>query len=310
MTPKITVLMPVYNGERFLKRSIESVLNQTFDDYEFLIIDDKSNDSSKNIISSYRDKRIRFVENEKNAGQMGTLNIGVGLSRGGYIARMDQDDVSLPDRFKKEVKTLDMDSSLGLVYSDSFIVDEDGNRKARTFFDLSRPYRSFIFDRLMKGNFIAGNTVMMRRGVFETIGLYNTAYKVAAEYDLYLRLARRYKVDFIDEPLAEYRVHRYNASADIEKITKEVLGILKNMDRRAMEKVSRKIADRMISRHSANLAVNYLFQHNRPLCVSEALTSLRIYPFNAKAAAALIMASIFPDVLVDGLSPFRQKRFE
>ena len=95
--PKVTVFMPVYNGEKYLREAIDSILNQTFTDFEFLIINDGSTDSSVEIINSYDDSRIRLIHNEKNLKLVATLNKGLDLARGKYIARMDCDDISLPD---------------------------------------------------------------------------------------------------------------------------------------------------------------------------------------------------------------------
>ena len=227
--PKLTVLMPVYNGEKFLKGAIESILNQTFDDFEFLIIDDKSQDGSKDIVLSFRDKRIRFMQNERNLGQTQTLNRGVGYSLGQYIARIDQDDRALPQRLEKEINILDKFDELSLVYSDSFIIDEEGKRRNKTLFEYVKPSRSSVFENLLKRNFITGNTALFRKGIFKEIGMYNLGYAIAAEYDLFLRLARAHKVDFLDEPLAEYRLHGTNNSADTEKATKEIVAIFTNL---------------------------------------------------------------------------------
>lgn len=307
---KLTVLMAVYNGERFLREAIESILCQTFCDYEFLIIDDGSRDGTKDIISSYQDKRIRFVQNEKNLGQMETLNLGIKLSKGQYIARLDQDDRSLPERFEKEVGIMDRLNDIGLVYSNSFIVDENGKRKSKTSFDYARPYRSFVFDKLLRRNFIPGNTVMIRKSIFEDVGLFSPAYQQSAEYDLLLRLTQRYKVDFIDEPLAEYRVHRGNSSLDAEKTIGEVVEILTYIGRHALEKREKAILNKMVSWWIASLAMCCLFRYNRKLCKAKAIESLGINPFNPKAFAAIFIATFFPKILIDYAGSFRRGWFE
>lgn len=306
--PKLTVLMPVYNArENFLRQSIESVFNQTFEDYEFLIIDDKSQNDSRDIVLSYRDKPIRFVQNKENLGQMQTLNIGIGLSCGKYIARMDQDDISLPERFEKEVKIMDKFEDIGLVYSDSFIIDGVGARKKKTLFGYVKPYRSFVFDKLLERNFIIGNTVVIRKRIFEDIGLFNPTYPIGAEYDLFLRLAQRYKIDFINEPLAEYRAHGENSSANAEKTTKEAIEILENLDKRALGKKQNKILNRTISCHKANLGMCYLFQYNRKLCREKAIEALRMKFFNPKAFVAIFISIFFTKFLIDYISPFRRE---
>src|SRR4030067_2908226 len=104
--PIISVIMPVHNGETFLREAIDSVLNQTFTDYEFIIIDDASKDTTADIIKSYTDPRINYIKNDNNFGVTRSLNIGLKLARGKYIARMDHDDVSLPERLETQAAFL------------------------------------------------------------------------------------------------------------------------------------------------------------------------------------------------------------
>ena len=105
--PKISVIMPVFNAELFLKKSIDSILNQTIDNFEFIIINDGSTDNTLNIIKSYDDKRIKIVNNQINIGISGSLNKGKALAAGEYIARQDADDISEPNRFSSQIKYLD-----------------------------------------------------------------------------------------------------------------------------------------------------------------------------------------------------------
>lgn len=304
--PKLTVLMPVYNGGKFLKEAIESILNQTFADFEFLIIDDKSQDGSKDIALSFRDKRIRFMQNEKNLGQTQTLNKGIGHSLGQYIARIDQDDRSLPQRLEKEINILDKFEEVSLVYSDSFIIDEGGKRRKKTLFDYVRPSRSFVFENLLKRNFISGNTVMLRKSIFKETGMYNPGYSIAAEYDLFLRLARIHKVDFLNEPLAEYRLHGANNSADTEKATKEIIVILTNFDSSPLGKNQKKILNKANSFHLASLGMYYLSQGNRKLCKANAGEALKKDFFNAKAIIAIFLATFFPQRFIGKSGSFRE----
>lgn len=112
--PRITVLMPVYNSERFLRESIESILDQTFQDFEFLIINDGSTDHSVDIIKSYKDSRIRLVHNSKNIKLIATLNKGIRLAHGEYIVRMDADDISMPDRLEKQFEYMQNNPDIGI----------------------------------------------------------------------------------------------------------------------------------------------------------------------------------------------------
>lgn len=112
--PKITVFMPVYNGEKYLREAIESILSQTFTDFEFLIINDGSTDKSVEIIKSYNDKRIRLIDNQQNLGLAKVCNLGMSLANGEYVARMDCDDISVKTRLAKQTKFMDMHGEVGI----------------------------------------------------------------------------------------------------------------------------------------------------------------------------------------------------
>lgn len=156
--PKVTVLMPVYNGEEYLREAIESILFQSFGNFEFLIIDDGSTDDSINIIASYTDPRIRVITNGENIGIARALNKGIELARGKYIARMDSDDISLPKRFEKQVDFLDKNPEIGIVGS---WIKTFGGRKTIILAHPCNPEMVRIF--FLFDSPLAHPTVMMRR---------------------------------------------------------------------------------------------------------------------------------------------------
>ncbi len=141
--PKVSVLMPVYNGALFLRSAIESILNQSFVDLELLIIDDGSTDSSADIIHSFDDLRIRYIKNEENLGIVKSLNKGLTLARGIYIARMDADDISLPQRLQRQVDFLDANPETGICGSNAITIDSEGNRQ-RLWFYAEKPENVLI----------------------------------------------------------------------------------------------------------------------------------------------------------------------
>jgi glycosyltransferase involved in cell wall biosynthesis len=127
LSPKVTVLMSVYNGEEHLREAIDSILNQTYKNFEFLIIDDGSTDGSVNIIRSYLDPRIRLIKNKKNIGITRSLNKGLKLARGEYIARMDDDDIAFPERLEKQVRFLNEHVNVGLVGGSDITINGVGD---------------------------------------------------------------------------------------------------------------------------------------------------------------------------------------
>ncbi len=202
--PKVTVLMPVYNGEKYLRKAIESILNQTFKDFEFLIINDGSTDRTKEIILSYRDQRIVYLENEENIGLTKSLNKGLKIAKGEYIARMDGDDVSLPERLEKQVEFLDRNSDYVLVGSDCTVLDESG-KKIRT--DLSILSNSTLKAALALKNCFKHGSVMFRKDTFFSAEGYDENFYCTQDYDLWTRMVKKGSVCNLPEVLFYRREH-------------------------------------------------------------------------------------------------------
>lgn len=207
---KVTVLMPVYNAEKYLDEAICSILDQTFTDFEFLIIDDGSTENSINIISSYSDSRIRFVKNEQNVGISRTLNRGIELASSDLIARMDADDISLPERLQKQYEYLMNHPECGLVSTHVENISEDG--KSLWFY---QPDGRFAYFNLTFLCWIYHPSVMYRRQAVTDSGMYPLSY--AEDYRLWCKLIRRYKIYNLPEILLKYRVTRQSTSNTVLK---------------------------------------------------------------------------------------------
>lgn len=200
--PKVTVLMSVYNGERFLRESINSILSQTFKDFEFLIINDGSTDRTKEILESYDDPRIRVVDNDKNVGLTRSLNKGLELAKGEYIARMDADDVSLPERLEEQAGFFDRNPEVVLLGNWVEIIDDGGNITGIIRYPVNH---CFIAWTLLFKTCLAHPTVMYRREEVLKIGGYNNSLKYTQDYDLWIRLSRIGKISQIPRILLKIR---------------------------------------------------------------------------------------------------------
>lgn len=197
--PKLTVLMPVYNAEKFLAPAMESILQQTFTDFEFLILDDGSTDSSIEIIQSYRDPRIRFYRNEQNMGISPTLNKGIELARAEFIARMDADDIAYPERLQKQYDYLETHPDCSLVSSLVRVISEEGQ------FIRQDKFRSdYFYYNLTFICWIYHPTVVYRKKAVEAVNMYTAAY--SEDYELFWQLTRRFKFYNLPEVLLDYRV--------------------------------------------------------------------------------------------------------
>ncbi len=203
----VSVIMPVYNSQNYLTDAIESVLNQTYKNFEFIIIDDYSTDRSWEIIKKYsdNDKRIKKFRNKKNLGIAKTRNKGFKLVKKNskYYAIFDSDDILTPNRIEEQVKFLEKNENYALIGSHIIIIDNDGKEIG------IRRYKTNNLDikkRMFFYNPIAQSAVMIRASVLEEVGYYDENYSGCEDYDLWLRVAEKYKIANINKPLVKYRI--------------------------------------------------------------------------------------------------------
>lgn len=201
--PKVSVIMPAYNAEKYIKEAIDSILSQTFQDFEFIILNDCSQDDTENIILSYQDDRIVYLRNEKNMGVAATLNRGLVVAKGEYIARMDSDDISLPDRLAKQAAYLDSHPDVAILGTALERFGEDIPAQLRSF--SSDPQQMKIALFFSCG--LAHPTIMMRAAVIQSLGGYDLAYEGLEDYELWCRVTRQHQVTALPEVLFRYRVH-------------------------------------------------------------------------------------------------------
>ena len=207
--PRISVVMAVFNGERFLSEAIASILSQTFPDFEFIIIDDGSTDPSFEIMQAYakQDNRIRVIVNGKNLGLANSLNIGIANAKGEFIARMDADDISFPDRLDKQVNFLSTHRDIMILGGSQIIIDQDGNPGSQISFSIQP---SVLRWNMLLGNgmIISHPSVMARRDYLLSIGGYSDL-RAAQDFELWSRL---FEKDFLPihnllDPILYYREH-------------------------------------------------------------------------------------------------------
>lgn len=202
--PKISVVMPVYNGEKYLREAIDSILNQTFSDFEFIIINDASKDGTEEIIKSYEDDRIVYLKNEQNLGVAGTLNRGLGVAKGEYIARMDSDDISLPERLKKQVEYMDKHKDVGVLGTDILIFGEGIEEREFIFSHKKEQVKAELF---LKSS-VAHPTVMIRNSILKSNHLkYTEKYNGFEDFALWWDVVKYSNIEVLPEILLKYRQH-------------------------------------------------------------------------------------------------------
>lgn len=215
--PYVTVLMPVYNGEKYLKQAIESILNQTFKDFEFLIINDGSTDSSKKIIKSFKDSRIKLINNEKNIKIAASLNKGLNLAQGKYIARMDCDDISLKNRLTWQIEFMNKNPQIGI--SGGF-TKKIGTKKSFTtkyFLNHDELKANMLFNASM-----SHPTIIMHKNLIEKHKLrYNKNFSNSQDRELWSRAIKFFKFANLNKVILYHRIHNKNESSKNSNIQKE-----------------------------------------------------------------------------------------
>lgn len=220
-TPKISVLMTAYNSAPYIAAAIDSILNQTYTDYEFIIINDGSTDKTAEIVRGYTDKRILFIDNKKNRGLIAVLNQGLDLCRGEYIARMDSDDISMPTRFAAQVEYMDANPDVGILGAagQNFGANTDVN------------YSPEIVDaaELLRGVGFYHPSVMMRKSVLDKYNLrYDPNYYLVEDYELWTRALKYTKLRNLPQVLIKYRVHASSESNANSELQENNKGIVRN----------------------------------------------------------------------------------
>jgi glycosyltransferase involved in cell wall biosynthesis len=220
--PLVSVIIPAYNAQDFIGETIHSVINQTYPDWEMLVIDDGSTDETRKVVEKYlSDPRIRYLYQE-NQERAVARNHGIRCSSGQYIAFLDADDVWLSNKLEVQVDYLNHHPGVGLCFTNYHLIDTKGVLTGAPGISFSSNNQ---FDYLLKGNFIANSTVMIPRDVLDKVGLFDEALPAfgSEDWDMWLRIARFYPIHLIDQPLALYRLHENNTSLERMRLSAEAV---------------------------------------------------------------------------------------
>ena len=204
--PAVSVILPAYNCEKFIGKAIQSVLQQTFTDFELIIINDGSTDRTEEIIKSFSDPRILYQVNNTNKGLVFTLNKGIDIANGRYIARMDGDDISLPERFKKQFDYLQLNKEVEILATVVTLIDEKGIVSGTWHSDINNLSEKNIRKELPKDNCIAHPSIMGNTSVFKKYK-FSQIQSIGEDYDLWLRMAAdNIIIHKLSEPLLQHRI--------------------------------------------------------------------------------------------------------
>lgn len=209
----ISVILPAYNCEKYIEESVTSILNQTYDNFELIIIDDGSTDKTFNILKSFKDSRVRLYKNKINRGIIYSLNKGIFKSKGQFVARADGDDICEKDRFKKQINFLNKNKKISILGTGLSMINDRGKIKKFFFYPKS--------DILIKWSMlfscpISHPSVMIRKNILKKIKNYNSDAKYAEDYDLWSKLIHKGR-KFENLPIALIRLRKHNSNITYKK---------------------------------------------------------------------------------------------
>jgi glycosyltransferase involved in cell wall biosynthesis len=209
--PKVSVIIPTHNRAELLRSAIASVLNQTFQDFEIVVVDDASKDHTQEVIAHFNDARIKVICNQVSRGDAGARNIGIINSSSEYIALLDDDDEWLPEKLKTQVYLLDYSSpEVGGVCTHSLTIEKVSGRVIFTF----NPEK----DDLVKENFIRTSSILLRRACFKQCGLFDESMPTSSDYDLWIRMSEKFSFKIIKTCLVKYYIHERRLTSNYEKM--------------------------------------------------------------------------------------------
>ena len=228
--PQISVIMPAYNAEKTIRQSIESVLNQTFHDFELMVVNDGSTDSTLEIASSIRDERIKVLS-YANGGPSAARNRGIAHARGEFIAFMDADDLWKANKLEAQLNALQANPKAGLAYCWTDWIDPLGQPLNKGVYD---SVEGDVFARLLLNNFIAnGSNPMVRKSAFDKVGLFAEELDWGEDWEMWLRLAEHYHFVAVRQPLVLHRRSNASHSANLVELEATSLQLIDRVYQRA-----------------------------------------------------------------------------
>jgi len=221
--PTVSVIIPVYEGEKTIKDTIQSVLNQTFSDFELIVINDGSEDSTLKIVSNVQDPRVK-VFSYPNAGLSASRNRGIALASGEYITFIDADDLWTPDKLEAQLKALQENSQAAVAYSWTDWIDESNQFIGRGSYITEN---GDVFAKLLLSDFVAnGSNALIRRQALTKVGGFDESLTSAEDWDMWLRLAAHYEFVAVPSPQILYRISPSSMSSDVWKMEASSLQVL------------------------------------------------------------------------------------
>jgi len=310
--PIVSVIIPTHNRNRFLRSAIESVLNQTFQAFEIIVVDDASSEDVQGIVEGFHDIRIKCIHHEINKGEAGARNTGIMHAEAKYIAFLDDDDTWLPEKLKSQLDVLENSTlKVGGIYSGYIAKDCADPRKSFTKIPIKRG--DIYKDLLVQNSIGTPSTVVVRRTCIETAGLFDENIFYGVDHDFYLRIAKNFHFECIAEPLVNYSIHENRLSSNPEIVAKglEAMSLKYQGELGELYRKRRKY----LGLGYLSVGVGFCYKGDKTKGIEAIMKSIRLYPFEPRAYFNLGLSLLgtrnftkikkFKDILV---SPFKSKK--
>ncbi len=285
MANKISVIITSFNAGRFIKECIQSVLNQTYEDYEIIVVDGGSTDNTFEEIKSFEDKitLIKLTTQRDYPLNQDAFhrNQGLKVAKGEYIIFLDADDLLLPKKLEMEISELEKDPSIGMVYSDVYICNEYG-KECNLISKRTKPFSGNIFTHLLVESFIPVHAAMVRREDIEKVGLFDESLPACTDWEMWLRMSAYYQVKYINIPLAKYRVHSTNISKNWKFMAEGQIKVLNKVlnNSQLYNNIAINNSDRFIIYYT--LSKQYCILKDRKQALSFVKKTITTNPFSIK----------------------------
>ncbi len=296
--PKVSVIIPTYNYSHFLREAIQSVLDQTFGDFEVIVVDDGSTDDTRQVVSSFTDPRIKYIYQE-NRGVSAARNTGISACCGEYIALLDSDDVWVSSqKLDLQVRILDARPEVSVVCSDVNIIDVDTGVFINTLWNNDQRLGRFnphvsskkLFRRLLaRGCFIPTSSTLFRHVVFDIVGLFDESLRTHEVWDMSVRVLLRFDMALIDTPLVNYRQHNTSLSAQWHEMHDDGINVLyKAINTLPLKPKDVRVIKRRMARNYCKYGRGLVVNDMIPLGRDKLLTSIKLNPWNIEPYIYLI----------------------
>jgi glycosyltransferase involved in cell wall biosynthesis len=285
-SPAVSVVIAAYNGARWIAETLDSVLAQTFRNFEVVVVDDGSSDETPSVVAGYG-SRVRCLRRE-NGGQPSARNFGIRAARGLYIAFVDADDLWLPEKLQLQMELLSKHPDLAWVYSDAIVFDGENGKELYKISDVAHLYEGDILRPLLILDFIPSPTPVIRRDVFATVGYFDESpdLRIGEDWNMWLRIAAKYQVRFVNRPLAKYRAHSESMfeSTDFQYAFRSTWKMIENAVARDPQKLS-DLRERALAVMCVRTAGGMLKRGERQGARAMITRAMKLYPYDANSWA-------------------------